>query len=397
MPRPKSQFPTYCKHPQQHSARCWLNGQWVALGRYDSPESRAEFARLCAEVATSGQPAVAARVGPRAVTTAELIAAFKAHVEQHHRRPDGTPTTEVKEYKGALRVVRELYGHIPARDFGPVALQAVRDRMVKELGWCRSRTNKQVGRVRRCFKWGASQELVPADVWVSLGTVAGLRRGRSAARETAPVLPVPEADYQATLPAMVPTLRAMVELQRLSGLRPGEVRLLVPADLDTSGELWVYRPDEHKMSHLGRDKAVPLPPSVRALLEPWVAGRAPGEYLFSPARARAEMYAERRSRRVSKVTPCQVCRKKPAAELKKASRARFTDDGYAAWVRRACVRAGVRPWKPGQLRHSFGTEVRARFGLEAAQVLLGHKNARVTEVYAETALAKGIEAARAMG
>ncbi len=196
---------------------------------------------------------------------------------------------------------------------------------------------------------------------------------------------------------MVPTLRAMVELQRLSGLRPGEVRLFVPADLDTSGDLWVYRPDEHKMSHLGRDKAVPLPPSARALLEPWLVGRGPNEILFSPIRAREEMYAERRSRRKSKVTPSQLSRRKPADLHTKKWTTRFTDHGYAAWIRRACVRAGVKPWKPGQLRHNFATEVRARFGLEAAQVLLGHKRADVTQVYAETTLAKAMDAARAMG
>jgi hypothetical protein len=37
MPRPKSQFPTYCNHPQQNSARCRPNGRWVAPGRYDPP------------------------------------------------------------------------------------------------------------------------------------------------------------------------------------------------------------------------------------------------------------------------------------------------------------------------------------------------------------------------
>jgi integrase len=109
------------------------------------------------------------------------------------------------------------------------------------------------------------------------------------------------------------------------------------------------------------------------------------------------MYAERRSRRKSKVTPSQQCRRKPADQHTKKWTAVFTDFGYAAWVRRACERAGVKPWKPGQLRHSFATEVRSRFGLEAAQVLLGHKNAKVTEVYAEATLAKAIEAARAMG
>jgi site-specific recombinase XerC len=40
-------------------------------------------------------------------------------------------------------------------------------------------------------------------------------------------------------------------------------------------------------------------------------------------------------------------------------------------------------WHPNQLRHSFATRVRKEHGLEAAQVLLGHSRADVTQVYAE--------------
>jgi integrase len=40
-------------------------------------------------------------------------------------------------------------------------------------------------------------------------------------------------------------------------------------------------------------------------------------------------------------------------------------------------------WHPNQLRHSFATRVRKEHGLEAAQVLLGHARADVTQVYAE--------------
>ncbi|QDU23782.1 hypothetical protein ETAA1_57900 [Urbifossiella limnaea] len=64
MPRPKCQFPSYCKHPQQNSARCWLNRRWVTLGRYDSPESRAEFARICAEISATSDQASVARAAP---------------------------------------------------------------------------------------------------------------------------------------------------------------------------------------------------------------------------------------------------------------------------------------------------------------------------------------------
>ena len=40
-------------------------------------------------------------------------------------------------------------------------------------------------------------------------------------------------------------------------------------------------------------------------------------------------------------------------------------------------------WTPNQLRHSRATEIRSRFGLEAAQTVLGHSEADVTQIYAE--------------
>lgn len=43
----------------------------------------------------------------------------------------------------------------------------------------------------------------------------------------------------------------------------------------------------------------------------------------------------------------------------------------------------MRRWTPHQLRHTAGTELRRAFGVETAQVTLGHKNIDVTEVYAE--------------
>ena len=54
-------------------------------------------------------------------------------------------------------------------------------------------------------------------------------------------------------------------------------------------------------------------------------------------------------------------------------------------------------WSPNQLRHAAATEIRREFGLEAAQVILGHSQANVTQVYAERDLAKGLEVARQIG
>jgi integrase len=72
-------------------------------------------------------------------------------------------------------------------------------------------------------------------------------------------------------------------------------------------------------------------------------------------------------------------------------------------VNRAFVEAAVDVelhiphWAPNQLRHAHGTEVRRRFGLEAAQVALGHERADVTQVYAERNLDLAVKVATEAG
>jgi len=75
----------------------------------------------------------------------------------------------------------------------------------------------------------------------------------------------------------------------------------------------------------------------------------------------------------------------------------YTKDSYRRAIQRACDLAGVPKWHPNQLRHSVGTELRKRYGIEAAQVALGHKDANVTEVYAERDLQKAADIMREVG
>lgn len=66
-------------------------------------------------------------------------------------------------------------------------------------------------------------------------------------------------------------------------------------------------------------------------------------------------------------------------------------EGKVAWLERLtpAQRQQYDHWEdtymfaPNQLRHTYGTVVRATDGLEAAQVLLGHSKADVTQIYAE--------------
>jgi len=54
-------------------------------------------------------------------------------------------------------------------------------------------------------------------------------------------------------------------------------------------------------------------------------------------------------------------------------------------------------WHPHQLRHNYATNVRREFGLEAAQVLLGHTKADVTQIYAERDMDRAATVAAKIG
>lgn len=104
---------------------------------------------------------------------------------------DGKQTSEVHCTRSALRPLKKLYGRLAARDVGPLRLKAVREEMIK-MNWARGVITNQIARIKRMFKWAAENELLPPGVHDGLTKVAGLRKGRSAARETRPVEPVSE-------------------------------------------------------------------------------------------------------------------------------------------------------------------------------------------------------------
>ncbi len=108
---------------------------------------------------------------------------------------------------------------------------------------------------------------------------------------------------------------------------------------------------------------------------------------------------------------------------KKKPGSKYTTNSYRRAIHRACDKAFLHPelsklkarewtvqqkaelrqwqsehrWSPNRLRHTAATEIRREFGLEAAQVILGHSQANVTQVYAERDIAKGIEVAKRIG
>lgn len=220
--------PSYRLHRPTGQAVVTIDGKDRYLGRHGTAASRAEYDRLVAEWLANGRRLPAAR----GLSVNELVVAYFRHAESYYVK-DGLPTSEVDTLRQALHILRWEYGESGASAFGPLALKAVRQAMV-DHGWCRGYVNKQVNRVRRMFAWAVENELLPIVVHQALGTVAGLRRGRTEAREKAPIAPVPDERVERTIPHMPPTVAAMVAVQRLTGMRPGEVVTIRGEDLDRS-------------------------------------------------------------------------------------------------------------------------------------------------------------------
>jgi hypothetical protein len=288
-------------------------------------------------------------------------------------------------------------------------------------GRCRSRINKDVARIKSLFRWGASKKLVSPTVHQGLESVEGPRAGRSGARETVPVRPVDDAVVEATLPHLPRQVAAMVSLQRLTGMRPGETVIMRGIDLEMREKVWLYRPGSdrgphgaHKNAYRGHHRVILIGPKGQEVLRPWLRLNLQ-EYLFQPREAVAEFRAEQRKKRKTRVQPSQQNRRK--RRPKKQPGEHYSVISYAHSVYKGCDAAFPPPaplarrddetkrqwqerltadqkselhawrkrhrWHPNQLRHAKATEIRREAGLDAARAVLGHRSPQITEVYAE--------------
>ncbi len=384
----KPQPPSYRRHRSNGLDRGFveLNGKRMYLGRYDSTESRQRYDRLIAEWLANGRRLP---VDPRRITVVELVDRFWQHAKTYYRRPDGTATSSLHNYRAALRPLKRLYGSTPAVEFGPRALKTVRQSMI-DAGWTRGVVNQTSHRVRAVFRWGVSEQLIPSDTHAALTTVAPLRRGRSDARESDPVKPVPQAHIDAVRPHVGRQVSALIELQLHTGARAGELVLLRPIDFDTSGKVWTAIIAEHKTAHHGRERVIYFGPQAQSIIRHFIAGRPIDAYLFSPREAEVERAARAPTHR--RPGQRQTCR-----QTDRRLGDRYTTDSYRRAITRACGAAGVDQWSPGRLRHNSATAIRRRFGIEAAQLLLGHAEIATTQIYAEVNHAKALEVAAKVG
>ena len=315
-----------------------------------------------------------------------LINRYLEHCEEYYQESNEAECIEL-----ALRLLGEVYGDNDASAFGPKRLKDLRRLMVDEGKLTRSGINKRIDKIRRAWKWGVSEEYVPAATYQALLTVEGLRKGRTNARESGVIGPVADRDIQAVLPHVLPPVAAMIRIQRATGARPGEVCAMQGRWLDqTDDDAWAYRPERHKTAYKGRTRVLYLGPTSQEVIRPFLKDD-PDAFLFSPREAMA--YRWRRDHD-GRVTPLDQGNR-PGTNRKRDPRKqpgeRYSTESYRKAIQTACDVAGIDRWSPNQIRKTAGTMVRREHGLEVAQAFLGHSRASTTEMYyapADVELAK---------
>jgi len=174
----------------------------------------------------------------------------------------------------------------------------------------------------------------------------------------------------------------MIELQRLTGMRPGEVLSMRVCDLDMSGVVWTYTPAEHKTEHHGHGRAVFIGPRAQTILRPFLRPELTA-CLFSPREA------EQSRRSLDAKGQRGLGQRETRRKTHRRLGDRYTTESYRRAIARACELAGAPQWSPNQLRHNAATRLRREHGLDVAQTILGHRiGSAITELYAEANVRK---------
>lgn len=389
-----AKVPACIHHKGSGQAMVKLGGRAVYLGPFGSEAAAQNYRRAVAEwQATGGQAAV------EVLTVDHVIAGYWRHAEVYYRK-NGRPTSELSVLRLAMKPLHELYGALPASEFGPLKLKACRERMIDQ-GLARTTINGYVSRIRQAFRWAVENELVPGEVLQALRAVSGLKRGRSRAKEPEPVRPVDRAAVEVVLPHVARQVAAMIELQWLTGMRPQEVVQMRMAEIDRGDRVWLYRPREHKVEHHGMERVIPVGPKAQAVLVPFLS-LDPAAALFSPQDAEKERRAAMRAARKTKLWPshsnqARRARRRERGSEVQALRECYDTNSYRRAIARGCEAAGIETWSPNQLRHAAATRIRKEMGIEAAQVVLGHRQLETTQVYAEVNQARAVEVMERLG
>jgi integrase len=321
----------------------------------------------------------------------DLIAVFLEYVEKEYQK------SQYELYRYSCKWLLDCgYGDVPVDEFTPKKFLELRQYMIDSKRLCREQINARTIRIVAMFRWGLIQEFVKkGDVYTALKAVGTLPKGKRGTFDHPEPVPVPLNVIEKTLPGLPPTLRAMVIIQFLLGLRPNEICGMRVGDIDKSREsrqgLWYFQPGSYKTGKWVGKIEFSLGKPEQELLQPYLEGKKVEEAVFSPRTAMAERNAVKRAERKTKIPPSQRKRDKERAKKPKKIAEFYTSASY-----RQAIEYGIKvvnqslpdgekipKWAPYRLRNTAETEIELQYDIDKASALLGHRSVSMTQRYSD--------------
>ena len=371
------------------------------FGPADDPASRARYLdarerwrnqrNQAAEQVTEPEPVEGEEfyAGP---VVADLVDRYLIHTREKYQRR-GKPTGHHQTIWIALKPFLLEYGDVETARIGLDELEEYQMKLDRSGRLCRQQVNARIRMICACFTWGArhkdpdtGERLVPPATAAELRMIENLRRGYCRAVDHPRRLAAPIDDIKKAIKQMTGPVRAMAEVQLLTGARPGEIRLMRAREITRAARnLWEYRPETYKTDRFDGGeggKVIFLGPKAIKAIRPYLdaaeknAASGGEGYLFRPVDAAAVRREESAGK---KKTPSRAVRDAlRAASPRRKYGEVYNADNYREAIHRACERAGVPPFTPYQIRKARATEIDRKQGAEAAAALLGHRNVKTT-------------------
>jgi integrase len=354
-------LPKYCHHKASGKAFVILpvDGKRITiyLGDHNSAESLAKYDTVVGEWMATKKASIQVDEGP---TVRDIADRYESHQKPLLNRD--------KQYNvaNALKILTDLFGDRPASEFSVRQMERFRADLLNRK-FSREYGNRLLGIVKNCCEWAMTWDYITVDQERKIQTV---KRLTSAEASTKIVKGTDDADVDAVLPYLSEDFQDTVRFIRATGCRPGEAIRMRVGDVDR--ESWLLKPASHKTAHKGKARAIPIPSAVHGLLLPRLL-RPDDAYVFG-AEGGLKPYQKRAlGRAIDRVI------KRLNVEREEAEQPL------------------INHWHPYQLRHARATEVREEYGVEVAQVILGHARIDMTQHYAKVTEAKAKEVAKLLG
>ena len=277
------------------------------------------------------------------VSVRDMTLQFLEYSKARHK-----PETS-SNYARACRYLCDVAGDLDACQLTLAHIESLRDIRIA-AGNRRKYINDMVGRVKQLIKWSQRYMYMTSETVASILALEPISANHPFVTPSEPVRPVSIDLINQVLPHLNDNVGAMIRLQLYSGARPGEIIRLKPERMDTSDDVWIYRPDSHKTDSYGHIRQIAFGPKSIPILETRM-DRPAGGYAFNSDRH------------------------DPASC--------YSKDTYGRAIRRGCERAGVSRFTPHQLRHTAATFIQQQYGITGAQLMLGHSSPKTTAIYAQ--------------